>query len=149
MVSRGKTQKSKHTGLRKRLQELLNEEFKKNSFESLISLLVNRRLIFALKKNLDKIYPLKEVTVRAMKLQEKGIIQEEVVVDDKTLEEKKETTPAAAVEKEEAKTPAEEKKEEAPTEEKAETVPETEDIEKVDAETEKNTADNKEELKEK
>ena len=145
MVSRGKTQKSKHTGLRKRLQELLNEEFKKNSFESLVSLLVNRRLIFALKKNLDKIFPLKEVTIRAMKLQEKGLIQEEVTIDDKTVEEKKETKTEVAdkeeVSKEEAKEVVEETKKEAPTEEKAETVPESE-------ESKENSTENKEELKE-
>ncbi len=118
MVSRGKTQKSKHTGLRKRLQELLNEEFKKNSFESLVSLLVNRRLIFALKKNLDKIYPLKEVTIRAMKLQEKGLIKEEVTVDDKTVEEKKETVEETKAEAETEKPVA--KSEEAEESEKSE-----------------------------
>ena len=101
MVTGVKTQKSKHTGLRKKLQELLAEEFKKNSFDNLVSLLVNRKLLFSLKKNLDKIYPLKEVTVRVMKLQEKGLVQEEVVVDDKTLVGKKETKTDTPVEKKE------------------------------------------------
>ena len=42
------------------------------------------------KRKLKKVYPLKEVSVRVIKLMEKGIIQEEIVVEDKTKEEVKE-----------------------------------------------------------
>lgn len=88
MITQYKAQRSVKTALHKKLQELLQEEVAKVDFQTFINSLVTNRLRGLLKRKLSKIYPLKEVTVRVVKLQEKGLIKEEVTVDDKTKEEK-------------------------------------------------------------
>ena len=118
IVTYGKCQRSVRTTLSKELKEILGQEINKTDFSGFVSQLVNRRILMDAKRKLKKIYPLKEVSVRVIKLMEKGIAQEEVVVEDKTKEEVKEAV------KEEKKTEEQPKKEitveEPKTEEKKE-----------------------------
>ncbi|MBT3814137.1 hypothetical protein HOE37_00550 [Candidatus Woesearchaeota archaeon] len=84
MVTVGKTQSSTRTSLRHELQKNLEESITKSDFATFISGLVSRRTQMDLKKKLKKIYPVKEVSVRMLKLNEKGIATEETTVEDKT-----------------------------------------------------------------
>ncbi|MFH1396260.1 MAG: hypothetical protein ABIG93_02580, partial [archaeon] len=56
------------TSIRKALQELLNEEISKTNFETFLGNLVNMKVQHGLKKKLNKIYPLKDVLIRDMRL---------------------------------------------------------------------------------
>lgn len=91
MVTINKVQRSVRSRLSKELGLLLETEIKKNSFDTTVNNFVNRRLMLDLKKKLKKIFPLKEVTARVLKLQEKGVVKEEIVVEHKPkeVEEKK------------------------------------------------------------
>ena len=126
MVTFGTCQRSVRTTLSKELKELLEPEVNKNDFSGFISLLVNRKILMEAKRKLKKVYPLKEVSVRVIKLMEKGIIQEEIVVEDKTKEEVKEQPVSKEQSKEETivETPVEK-----PVEKPVETPVETPKIE--------------------
>jgi small subunit ribosomal protein S3Ae len=97
MVTVNKTQRSKGIMLRNKLREILQEELSKSDFNTFVSNLVTQKILGAARKRLNKIYPLRELAIRVLKLQEKGLIQEEVVVD--SVEEK---TPEPEVEVKEA-----------------------------------------------
>ncbi|MBT4804853.1 hypothetical protein HON71_01645 [Candidatus Woesearchaeota archaeon] len=84
MVTINKAQRSVRSKLRKELGELLDAEVKKYDLATFVSLLVNRRIQMEFKRKLKKILPLKEISVRVLKLQEKGLVTEEVIVDDKS-----------------------------------------------------------------
>ena len=86
VVTFGKTQRSTRSQIRKALGEYFAEEVSKVSLDNFISNLVNHKLQIAAKRKLNKIYPLKEVSVRVLKLNEKGLVQEEIVVEDETVE---------------------------------------------------------------
>jgi len=102
MVTVNKTQRSKGVLLRKKLREILQEEIAKSDFDTFVSNLVAQKIQSPARKKLSKIYPLREVAVRVLKLQEKGIIQEEVVVQDAPVAEEKhaEEAPAAQAQEE-------------------------------------------------
>jgi small subunit ribosomal protein S3Ae len=68
MVSRGRLQRSVKTSLRKQLGELLKEEVSKNTLDSLMGMIIGYKLQIGLKKKLNKINPMKEVTVRVLKV---------------------------------------------------------------------------------
>ena len=84
IITSNKTQRSVKTKISNELGKLLEEEIKSTDLATFISKLVTRRVQLDLKKKLKKISPLKEVSVRSLKIQEKGIVKEEIVVDDKT-----------------------------------------------------------------
>jgi small subunit ribosomal protein S3Ae len=139
MVSFGKCQRSTKSALRKELQNLLEEEVKKSSFDFLVSNLINFRIQSTIKKKLNKIFPLKEVAIRVLTLKEKGLIKEEIIVDDRS-EEK--TVEKASPVKEEAKEEKKaEVKEEAPAEEK------TEEIEQKEEPTPESAPESEKEVK--
>ncbi len=124
MITFGKTQRSTRSQLRKALGEYFAEEIGKVSLDDFISNLVNHKLQISAKRKLNKIYPLKEVSVRVLKLNEKGLVQEEIIVEDKFVEEtetEKPETKESVVEEptKETETTDEEKSEEPVKEETA------------------------------
>ena len=68
-----KTHRSTKQQIRKQLEKSLQEEISKTEFNTLVSNIVGRKIQFAIKKKLSKIYPLKEVAVRVLQLKEKGV----------------------------------------------------------------------------
>ena len=88
VVTINKVQQSVRTALRKEFQTILQAELEKTDFATFVSLLVNRRILNDAKRRLKKIFPAKEVSVRVLKLMDKGLVVEEVLVDDKSSEKK-------------------------------------------------------------
>ena len=84
IVTLNKTQRSTKTQLNKELEKLLKEEVGKVGFDVFVNDLVHYKIQSSMKKKLRRIFPLKEVAVRVLKLNEKGLVKEEVVVEDKT-----------------------------------------------------------------
>ncbi|HLC89326.1 MAG TPA: hypothetical protein VJG49_04800 [Candidatus Nanoarchaeia archaeon] len=82
MVTLSKAQRSVKAQLNKELGNILKEEVSNSSFDNFVSSLVQYKVQSMLKKRLRKIFPLKEVAVRVLKLQEDGLADEEVVVED-------------------------------------------------------------------
>ena len=140
-----KTQKSVLTEIRKALAKLLQEEIGKSDFATFVNILVTRRFQIGAKKKLNKICPLKEVSVRVLKLKGKDLAQEEIVVNDESKKvEVPEEVKEAPVEK--AETPKEEVTEEQPEVEK-ETAEET-SVEETETTTEKPEESSEEDKKE-
>lgn len=67
MISLKKTQRSKTAKLRKVLGEALREEASKSDFEMFIANLVGGKIQYSLRKLLHKIYPLRELAIKAVK----------------------------------------------------------------------------------
>lgn len=87
MISLHKTQRSTRSQLRKELGVLLDEEIGKTDFAAFVVNLVNHKVQMTIKKKLSKIYPLKEVAVRVLKLKdEKGGENINIVSKEKTPE---------------------------------------------------------------
>ena len=84
IVTLNKTQRSTKSQLNNELGTLLKEEISKVGFDTFVNDLVHYKIQGSMKKKLRKIFPLKEVAIRVLKLQEKGVVKEEVVVEDKT-----------------------------------------------------------------
>ena len=118
-ITRNKSQRSVKTALRAKLHELLKEEFSKLDFSTFVINLVNGRLRSTLKKQLHKITPVKEVTVRVLKLVSDKKVEKEVTL---VKEEKKTEVKEEKVEESETPTPAKEdsKKENSEVEKKVE-----------------------------
>jgi ribosomal protein S3AE len=66
MLTIHKVPRSIRSELRRKLQELLNEEVSKVNFDTLISNVVGYKIQGPAKKKLAKIYPLKEVAIRKL-----------------------------------------------------------------------------------
>lgn len=86
MVTINKTQRSKGIMLRSKLKEILQEELAKSDFNTFVLNLVTQKIQSGARKRLNKIYPLRELAVRVLKLQEKGLIQEEITLEDHPVE---------------------------------------------------------------
>lgn len=72
-----KTQRSVQAALRKQTELFLKQELRKGDFSTFLGNIAAQRIQYALKKKLQTIYPLKEVSIRAVLLQEKGLAEEE------------------------------------------------------------------------
>jgi small subunit ribosomal protein S3Ae len=130
VVTINKVQQSVRTALRKELQAFLQAELEKTDFATFVSLLVNRRILNEAKRKLKKIFPSKEVSVRMLKLMDKGLVVEEIIVDDKSTVKKEEVKAEPKIEVK-AETKVEEPKVEAKETEKVEEkVEKAEDTEK-------------------
>ncbi|MEK6846429.1 MAG: hypothetical protein AABY26_06735 [Nanoarchaeota archaeon] len=104
MVTIHKTARFKTARIQKMFREMLLEELKISTFSQFVINLVNQKIQSTARKQLNKIYPLRELSVRMLQLKEKGLVQEEVVVEEKPAE-----TPAeTAVESSEVSEPAQE-----------------------------------------
>ncbi|MFH0701739.1 MAG: hypothetical protein V2A62_04850 [Candidatus Woesearchaeota archaeon] len=108
MVTVNKIQRSRGAMLRSKLKEVLQEEINNSGFDNFVSNLVTQKVQSGARKRLNKIYPLRDLSIRVLKLEEKGLVQEEVVVEDHSapentekVEEKEEIPETAAEEKEE------------------------------------------------
>jgi len=77
MVTLSKAQRSVKAQLNKELGNILKEEVSNSSFDNFVSSLVQYKVQSMLKKRLRKIFPLKEVAVRVLKLQEDGLVVED------------------------------------------------------------------------
>jgi small subunit ribosomal protein S3Ae len=140
VVTINKVQRSVRTTLRKEFKEFLQAELEKTDLSTFVSMLVNRRIQNEAKRKLKKIFPSKEVSIRMLKLKEKGIVEEEIIVVDKAPAKKEESkveeAPKVEAKVEETIPKTEEKPvvEEAKVEEESKTeeveAKETEDTEK-------------------
>jgi ribosomal protein S3AE len=83
MVTIRKTNKSATSLLRQQLKEYLKEEIGNSTFDTLVYNLSAYKVQSVLKKRLSKIYPLREIAVKVLRLAEKGLVKEEVVVEEK------------------------------------------------------------------
>ena len=108
MVTVNKIQRSRGAMLRNKLKEVLQEEISNSGFDGFVSNLVTQKVQSGARKRLNKIYPLRDLSIRVLKLEEKGLVQEEIVVEDHStpenaekVEEKEEIPETAAEEKEE------------------------------------------------
>lgn len=70
MITMSKIHRSIQAKLRKQLNEFLHEEITKTDFDTLMSAVANYKIQGSIKKRLSKVYPLKEVAFRVIKLQE-------------------------------------------------------------------------------
>ena len=70
MITVHKTKRSIRSMLRKQLQEGLQEEAGQMDFESLVSSVVFQKLQQSLRKKLSKVYPVRELAIRTLLLQE-------------------------------------------------------------------------------
>jgi ribosomal protein S3AE len=86
MVTIGHTQRSKRSMLRKLLKESLQEEISKSDVSTLITNLVTQRIQSATRKKLNKIYPLRELAIKYLRVVEAGVAQEEMIVQDVSTE---------------------------------------------------------------
>ncbi len=81
MMTISQTHRSIRAVIRKQLGELLAEEAGKVDFDTFVSNIVGYKLQFAAKKKLSKIYPLREVAVRYLRLTGKTGVKAEVKAD--------------------------------------------------------------------
>ncbi len=85
LIVSNQAQRSVQSRLKKEFKEFLDAELKKTDLGTFISNLVNRKILNEARSRLKKIYPLREVAVKAIIVQEKGLAKEEVIVEDKTI----------------------------------------------------------------
>ena len=93
-----KISRSIRTQLRKVLKEILAEEFKKNNFDAIFSNIIAYKTQQTAKKQLAKVYPLKEMAIRKLVL-----VSREQTAGSKT---ESETAPAKDLEKASIEEPA-------------------------------------------
>ncbi len=79
-----RVQRSVRSALRREIVAFFTEELARSTFDGFISNLVSRKLQFALKKRLSKIYITKEVSVRVLELKSAPVEGEEAIVDEPT-----------------------------------------------------------------
>ena len=109
ILTLNQTYRSTQAAIRKKFNEVMKEEAAKVDFSAFLSQIVSYRLQSGVKKKLSKLYPVKEATVRVLKLKKEAEKAKEIA-KEKT----KETVQEIA--KEKTKEPAKEKVEE-PTKE--------------------------------
>ncbi len=96
-VTLHKTNHSVHSRIRHQWRQFLKEEMKKGDIDAFVLQLIESKLRAALKKKLDKIYPLRELAVKSLLLAGKdGRVQEEPVPE--TVSEEQPSRTAEAVE---------------------------------------------------
>lgn len=82
IVTFNKAQRGVCTAISKELGRTLRSEAGKADFETFISQVVTYRLQSALKKKLSKIYPLKEIALRVVKLSNKVVAAQKVEISE-------------------------------------------------------------------
>ncbi len=82
-ITLNKAQRSKCTRVKKMLRGLVADEVAKSGFDTFVVNVASQRIQYAARKMLGKIYPLRELAFRVIKLNEKGLVEEEIVVEDK------------------------------------------------------------------
>jgi len=88
IITLHKVQRSVKTRLRKELKNLLEEEISKTGFDIFVTNLVNQKIQSGIKKKFHKICPIRNFSVRVLKLKRKGLVEEEIIVEDTTKKEK-------------------------------------------------------------
>ena len=128
MITISKAQRSVKAQLNKELGHILKEEVSNSSFDNFVTSLVQYKIQSMLKKRLRKIFPLKEVAVRVLKLKEEGLVNEEIVVEDQARAGNETTVENSAVENaDESETEETEDSDKEGSEDKAEDSSETEE----------------------
>ena len=84
LVTLNKVQRSVGKGLRRQLQETLRAEIAQGDFATFIVNVASTRVRSELKKKLNKIYPLKEIALRTIKLQENAEVVAPPVIESAT-----------------------------------------------------------------
>lgn len=81
-VTLHRTQRSTRTKLRKQIAASFQEELAKFDFDTFVGNVVNRKILFNIKKKLHKIFPVKEVAIRVLILKDsKGRKEAEVEIE--------------------------------------------------------------------
>lgn len=83
MITLNKTQKLVRTAIRKSVQNQLEEELNTMNYDQFIEALITHKLQQKLKKSLSKLFPMKEVTIRSLRLDEKKSTPIKAVEDTK------------------------------------------------------------------
>jgi small subunit ribosomal protein S3Ae len=78
IITASKTQQSIRTGLRKEFQKVLQEEMARGNIDSFVAGLVSRKILGFARKRMQKIYPVKEASVRVLKLKNQDLSNLEV-----------------------------------------------------------------------
>tara|TARA_Y100000310_G_scaffold324914_1_gene387504 strand:- start:15720 stop:16379 length:660 start_codon:yes stop_codon:yes gene_type:complete len=95
VVTRNKTQRSVRTAIRAKIEKMFKEEISTMDFASFVQKLVTYKVQGSFKKKLSKIYPIKEVAVRMLILQDKKRkASVEETVEQETPEPAAEETPS-------------------------------------------------------
>ncbi len=68
IITLNRNKRSTGATIRSTLNDLLHQEISKNNFENFVNNLVTLRTQLGIKKKLNKIYPIKEVVIRSVKL---------------------------------------------------------------------------------
>lgn len=84
LITQSKINRARTAELSRQLQELLREEISKTDFVSFVDDLVNKKFKNLARKKLTKIYPLKEIAVRILKLNTKQGKTESGAKEEKT-----------------------------------------------------------------
>ena len=86
IITLHKVQRSLRTNLKKMLQQYVQEEVAKDGIEGFMGNLLGAKIQFAARKRLNKLYPVKDVSLRMVQIKgEAGTIVEDLV--EKTIEE--------------------------------------------------------------
>ncbi|MBU0470686.1 MAG: hypothetical protein KKA62_00470 [Nanoarchaeota archaeon] len=91
IITMHKAQRSVRAKIRAGLKVQFEEEIKKGDFSTFVANLINRKIQTAIKKNLHKVFPIKELSVRVLSLKDES--SEEAVVEDNSAEILVEKTP--------------------------------------------------------
>lgn len=86
LIGRYRTQRSTKTQLRLALQQAISEQLEKGSFGQFVDAVVKKKYLLGLKKQLSKIFPLRDVVLRVIELKraEEPVAEEETSVTEET-----------------------------------------------------------------
>jgi ribosomal protein S3AE len=115
-IAYGKITKSAATAVREEIAKAFDEEVSKSDFERFMTSVVSKKILYAIKKRLHKLNPVKEVAVRSMKLVDLPTSSRGKVVVTNETEDKEDTKEVVKESEGEAKA---ETKEEVAKEEKS------------------------------
>ena len=78
LITQAKAQHSVQKQLRQKMKLYLSDEIKRNTFETVITNLVSRKIQISLKKILYKIYPVNEATVRILAISQNALAETKI-----------------------------------------------------------------------
>ena len=82
MITKHKAQRSTKTDLRLKMRDLLEKEIKKSDFANFVNSLVSGKLRLLLKRELSKILPVREASIRSIKLKRKVVLESKAPVKE-------------------------------------------------------------------
>jgi ribosomal protein S3AE len=77
IITQGNTSRSVHKAMRNTLRELIEQTVRKSSFEELMERIMKYSLQNDIKKKLSKIYPVRDISFRHVRLLDKSVTRKE------------------------------------------------------------------------